>query len=61
MEIVWWRGGKEMVYGLSDCGDLREGNDQERVGEWKWIPRTMPEVVGLKDLSKKNQGGASLT
>jgi hypothetical protein len=40
---------------------FRWGRDQERVGEWKWTPKTMPEVVGPKDLSKWGQGAASFT
>ncbi len=40
---------------------LRGGRDQQRVGEWKCTPKTIPEVVGPKDLSKLGQGGASLT
>ncbi len=40
---------------------LRAGRDQERSGEWKEMPRTVPEVVGPKDLSKLGQGGESLT
>jgi hypothetical protein len=37
------------------------GRDQERVGEWKCMPRTMPDVVGPKDLSNLGHGAASLT
>jgi hypothetical protein len=40
---------------------FRWGRDQERVGEWKWIPKTIPEVVGPKDLSKWGHGAASFT
>jgi hypothetical protein len=35
----------------------RQGRGQARLGERNLMPRTMPAVAGLKDLSKIGQGG----
>ncbi len=46
--------GEERIVSMANAmvEAFRRGRDQDKSGEWKWMPRTMPEVVGPKDLSK---------